>query len=298
MSMPEIFKDFNRQLSDAKKLAGLKSFFSVDVYQHYSDTCAIRSQQLILRKFGIDLPQEQLMKEAVEHGWYKPGVGTPPVHLGKLLKLHGVDATQYENASLHDIHDMLAQGKSCIVAVDADELCHPDSKWHYLKEKILGIESANHALLVTDVIGDPDNPKLAKVVVTDPGTGQVAKIYSGEEFMDAHKDSNFQLVTTDNPTPEFVEDHGLGSSISFGANDNTMWWEHWAEQHGETLDAPCGIEISSVDVTATGDCDDGDDCETEAVDDEKCENRGEASDEQEEMDDECSDDSSDYLQGY
>lgn len=243
MSVPDVFQNFTRQLEDAHKLANLHTYFSVDVAQHYKDTCAIRSQQLILKKFGIDLPQEQLMDESAAYGWYRPGKGTNLDDVGKVLALHGVSATQYTNASLHDIHDLLAHGKQCIVAVDATELWKPDSKWHYLKEKVLGIESANHALIVTDVIGDPNDPANTKVVVTDPGTGEVAKVYSGDQFMDAHRDSQFRVVATDDPTPDFVAQHGLNGVVSFGSNDTAEWWHDWSVEQGEVLDAPQGDPI-------------------------------------------------------
>lgn len=269
MESPEIFKDFDKQIADAAKLANLHTYHSVDVNQFYNDTCAIRSQQLILRKFGIDIPQEKLMEEAAENGWYTPGQGTPGTAVGKLLAAHGVDASLYQNANLHDLHDMLAQGRQCIVMVDANELWSPDSKWHFLKEKVLGIESANHALIVTDVIGDPDNPALAKVVVTDPGTGEVAKIYSGDQFLDAHRDSNFSIVSTDQPLPSFVDTFGQGHLISFGRNDNPTWWDNWAKEYGEVLDEASGVPIVPEAPNDNGGGDDGtavyapsDDCET------------------------------------
>lgn len=268
MGTPEIFKDFNRQLNDAKKLAGLKTFFSVDVAQHYSDTCAIRSQQLILRKFGIELPQEQLMQEAIEHGWYAPGEGSNLADVGKLLSLHGVNATRYSDASLHDIHEMLAHGKQCIVAVDSSELWKPDSKWHYLKEKVFGIESADHALIVTDVIGDPNDPMNTKVVVTDPGTGEVAKIYSGAQFMDAHRDSHFTVVATDAPSPDFVAHHGLDGVVSFGAKDTPEWWRDWSAEQGEDLDDPEGVSVVADAADVEGDAEDATDMSTSEDDDE------------------------------
>ena len=42
---------------------------SVDVYQGFEDTCGIRSQQLILRDFGQNVLQEDLMQEAMNKGW-------------------------------------------------------------------------------------------------------------------------------------------------------------------------------------------------------------------------------------
>ena len=71
-----------------------RNVVSDDVLQIYPDTCAIKSQQLVLEKFGVHLTEEQLRIEAMEHGWYTPGSGTPMVDCGKLLQLHGVPMHQ------------------------------------------------------------------------------------------------------------------------------------------------------------------------------------------------------------
>ena len=56
-----------------------------DVHQLYSDTCAIKSQQLVLQEFGINVPEDQLVQEALNNGWYQPSGGTTPANVGKLL---------------------------------------------------------------------------------------------------------------------------------------------------------------------------------------------------------------------
>ena len=37
------------------------------IRQNYNDTCAIKSQQLILDEFGINISEEQLRDEAILH---------------------------------------------------------------------------------------------------------------------------------------------------------------------------------------------------------------------------------------
>ena len=49
-----------------------------DIIQQRSDTCAIKSQQIILRTFGIDVPESTLTMEATHRGYYVPGQGSVP----------------------------------------------------------------------------------------------------------------------------------------------------------------------------------------------------------------------------
>ena len=58
---------------------------------------------------------------------------------------------------------------------------------------------ADHAVLVSGVdIADPNNPV---VIITDPGTGQIAAEYPLADFLAAWEDSGFRMVST-NVSPE------------------------------------------------------------------------------------------------
>lgn len=47
------------------------------IQQEYADTCAIKSQQLILNDFGVPVSEDQLVQYSIEHGWYSgDGTGT------------------------------------------------------------------------------------------------------------------------------------------------------------------------------------------------------------------------------
>lgn len=180
---------------------------SENVKQLYPDTCAIKSQQLVLENFGIHISEEQLRAEAIEHGWYSPGSGTPMADVGKLLELHGVGVKQYVNGNIYNVLNELAQGHDVIMGVDSGEL------WHYgLKEKmedyIPGIGGADHALIVSGI--NTDNPKDVKIIITDPGTGDLCKEYPIAQFVDAAKDSNFYMVTTEESVPNVFDVYGEG----------------------------------------------------------------------------------------
>ena len=170
---------------------------SVTVSQEYPDTCAIRSQEIILHDFGIDVSEDQLRQEAMTQGWYTPGGGTPEDDVGKLLELHGVGVTRYDHANIYNLVSDLSAGKRIIVGVDSGELWHPGTMEH-LEDSVLG-DRPDHALIVAGV--DTTNPDDVKVILTDPGTGHVAKEYPLAQFMDAWKDSGCEMVCTNAPAP-------------------------------------------------------------------------------------------------
>lgn len=175
--------------------------FDPTVYQYYNDTCAIQSQHLVLQQFGIDVTQEQLIEVAKENGWYAEGYGTPMNMVGKLLEYYGVEVTGSEGNNIFNLSNELAQGHQVIVGVDSQELVDPEAAAGI--DETYG-EAADHALVVVGIdTSDPDN---VQVIVTDPGTGSRQLAYPADQFMDAWKDSNCFMVSTDdvptNPTYE------------------------------------------------------------------------------------------------
>ena len=196
-----------------------KNIVSDYVKQKYSDTCAIKSQQLVLEKFGIYVSEDQLRTEAYSHGWYSPGQGTSMNDVGRLLELHGVGVNQYVNGNIFNVINELAQGHDVIMGVDSGEL------WRYglyekFEDRILG-PRADHALIVSGI--NTEDPKNIKVIITDPGTGDLCKEYSLSQFVDAAEDSNFFMVTTNEPEPHIFDNIGEGiqhlpyvGSMSYG----------------------------------------------------------------------------------
>lgn len=177
------------------------------VLQHYPDTCAIKSQQLVLQRFGVFVSEEELRDEAIRHGWYHPGSGTPMVDVGKLLDLHGIGMSQYVNGNIFNVINELALGHQVIMGVDSGEL------WHYgfrerLEDHIPVIGGADHALIVSGI--NTNDPSDVKVIITDPGTGDLCKEYSLSQFVDAASDSNFYMVTTDVAVPHIFDSLGDG----------------------------------------------------------------------------------------
>lgn len=160
-----------------------------DIMQHQSDTCAIKAQQIVLHAFGFNISEEALALEASSKGYYEPGKGSHPLDIGNLLDDHGVSTHAKLHANVYDLMFELAQGHKIIVGVDADELWRPS----YYND-LFG-EEANHALLVSGI--DTTNPYDTRVILTDPGTGDVARSYPINQFLDAWHDSSCFMVATD-----------------------------------------------------------------------------------------------------
>lgn len=165
-----------------------------DIQQQYPDTCAIKSQQIILQSHDIDVSEDELVRESIEKGWYTPGAGTSPSEVGNLLEEHGVNVSRYEHASIDDIASELAKGHQIIVGVDSGELWTPGT-YESLEDFIMG-NGADHALIVSGIDVNPLTGE-REVTLTDPGTGEVAHIYTADEFEDAWDDSDNFMVTTD-----------------------------------------------------------------------------------------------------
>ena len=142
-----------------------KNIVSNYVHQQYNDTCAIKSQQLVLEKYGIYVSEDQLRTEAYSHGWYSPGGGTSMNDVGKLLELHGIGVNQYVNGNIFNVINELAQGHNVIMGVDSGEL------WHYglyekIEDQVLG-PRADHALIVSGInTEDPQNIKVIIIVIS------------------------------------------------------------------------------------------------------------------------------------
>lgn len=168
-------------------------FNSTNVHQLYDDTCAIKSQQLILQSHGVDKSEHELREEAIQNGWYSPGDGTPMEDVGNLLEYHGMEVHRYKNATLSDLIDELSQGHQIIVGVDSGELWNAGISERF--EDIIMGGQADHALLVSGFVVDPMTAE-SSMLLTDPGTGETYADYSVSQFENAWNDSdNFMVVT-------------------------------------------------------------------------------------------------------
>ncbi len=168
-----------------------KNDISDNVKQLYDDTCAIKSQQLILKAHGHDISETELRNEAMVNGWYTPGQGTLKEDVGNLLENHGMNVKHFEQASIDQLSNEIVQGHNVIVAVDSGELWNPGIDETF--EDIISGEQPDHALLVSGFLIDPFTAE-ESVLLTDPGTGDVCADYPIDQFAEAWDDSgNFMI---------------------------------------------------------------------------------------------------------
>lgn|SRR5574344_196056 len=162
------------------------------IQQNYSDTCAIKSQQIILNQFGFDVTEDGLVDQATQEGIYNHGTSMEDV--GKLLNDYGIQTHSVAGGDVNQLANELAQGHRVIVGVDSSELWHDNQVVSDFKDFFSG-ENPDHALIVAGLdTSDPDN---IKVEVIDPGSGDYFKSYPLDQFMDAWHDSKCFMVSTD-----------------------------------------------------------------------------------------------------
>lgn len=191
--------------------------FDSNVWQGNQPTCAIRSQEIILRDYGICHTQEELIEFATKNGWFNPSPengGTDKYSVGNILDACGIPTTRKDNATINDIISELKAGHRVIVSVDADELWVKNesnllkrvagqitNKTNDTIQNFLGIEGANHALIVAGANINTKNPSDIKVTLIDPGTGEVCVEYEFKDFHDAWSDGHCRMISTNIPAP-------------------------------------------------------------------------------------------------
>lgn len=215
--MKEQNKSFKGKVNYGYEANHKDSTFDWNIYQGEQPSCAVRSQEIILRDYGIMIPQEELIQYAVDNGWYSPDPengGTPRDATGNLLDAMGIATRRYDNATIYDVISELRAGHRVIVSVDANELWVKKEPSLYKRlfgelsnrlddkmDELAGVQGANHALIVAGVNVDTDNPSDMKVVLIDSGTGDVCIEYKFPAFKKAWDDSHCHMVATTEPAP-------------------------------------------------------------------------------------------------
>jgi hypothetical protein len=215
------------------------------IFQGNEGVCAIRSQQIVLRDYGIDVSLEELKQYAIANGWYSED-GTPMCYIGCLLDACGVNVRQDINCTVYDLVNELSQGHRVIVSVDANELWADrsgsiiDKTKEWFKD-IFNDKTPNHALVVAGVEVNPDDPNDVKVILTDPGTGDLRLEYSLDDFMDAWQDSDCFMTTTTTPAPyQYDEVHECMIPSNFAV-----------EQYIYANALPLNADVRDIDVDYT-----------------------------------------------
>lgn len=191
--------------------------FDPNIWQGNQPTCAIRSQEILLRDYGIFHTQDELVEFATQNGWFDPDPetgGTDKYAVGNILDACGIPTKRVDDATIYDIISELKAGHRVIVSVDADELwvkkepnlfkrlaAQVTNKANDKIQDFLGLEGANHALVVAGVNVNPKDPSDISVTLIDSGTGDVCIEYSFKEFHNAWSDGHCRMISTEIPAP-------------------------------------------------------------------------------------------------
>lgn len=168
--------------------------------QQAPNSCALAAQEFILDDVsGRDFTEQGLRAQALEHGWYTPGGGTPQECLGYLLELNGVPVQRQSGATLDDIGAHLERGEKVLVALDSDVIWYGQHGAHAALP--LGAthgmpgQHANHAVQVIGI--DRSDPAHPQLILNDPGhpAGR-GMLVPAERFAAAWADSGNFLVAT------------------------------------------------------------------------------------------------------
>ena len=195
-------------------------------YKHGDVICAVVAQKIILEAFGIDIPVDTLVQEAIHNKTLDDGMFWNDI--GKILEQRGINFEKHRDLSAADIEKALSENRMVLLPLDAPELWAGDTFIEKLStqtqdiivsiaktafnslspedqaevEKQIGGQFVltNHVLIASKIDrSDPDNPMIILIDSGDLFGG--GKAYPLEKFMDAWKDGDYRALIT-SPAPE------------------------------------------------------------------------------------------------
>lgn len=135
-------------------------------FQGPTGRCAIYAQKFVIEEaIGREVPIEELVAVAEEHGWFNEasGGGTTTLNMDKLLEYYGVESEMSFNNDINALEEALNSGKNVIVGVDSGQIWYGDPNNIFSPET-----QADHAVQVIGI--DHTNPENPMVVLNDSGT--------------------------------------------------------------------------------------------------------------------------------
>lgn len=151
--------------------------------------CDVQCEQFLLKKYGRNCVEEQLLSEAKKNYWLEDQ-GMPLYNMGKLLEAEGLIVRRIYGADLNVLSDSLKQ-QSVMVVVNGDVLKGKDVS-------PFADKAPNHAVVVISL--DLQN---RKVVMFNPGEDNDEKEYNLDVFALAWAESrNYMLVVREMAYPD------------------------------------------------------------------------------------------------
>lgn len=151
-------------------------------------TCGIVSSEMIMKMFGLDISESELVFEATSEGLLTEN-GMTIEGIQKILNNHNIEA-HINRGDIQDLANELNAGHKIIIPLDSGEIWGSDSRFEDLFD-----ERADHAVVLTGIDYDTIPPK---VILNDPGhTDGKAMAVDMPKFIDAWNDSSNYYLSTD-----------------------------------------------------------------------------------------------------
>lgn len=161
----------------------------------FRGTCGLCSCEGILRQFGVDVTEADVVDHAVRHGLCFVGTdldkcgGTRAGEQVRILGDFGIPAHADAADSVEDLAQHLEHGRGVILHVNAGALWDDDI--------YSGDGGANHAVLATRVARDPESGAVLGVFVNDSSTGDAGRLLDIDDLDFAWLDAGGGYVVTD-----------------------------------------------------------------------------------------------------
>lgn len=183
---------FNPETADPDFVAGdPASDMQYWEYQGPTGRCALYAQKFVIEEaLGREVPIEELVAVAEEHGWFNEtsGGGTTALNMDKLLGYYGVDHQMSFDNDIDSLENALKNGDNVIVGVDSGQI------WYGKENNIFSPETnADHAVQVIGI--DRTNLNSPMVVLNDSGTPDgCGELVPLDVFENAWKAGDAQMI--------------------------------------------------------------------------------------------------------
>jgi hypothetical protein len=169
-----------------------------DNWLGYEGTCGLCSCENVLKSFGLDVTETDIVTFAAQRGLCgtddpdpRQNGGTTAEWQSEILTRHGIPASASYGGSLEDLAGNIEQGKGVIAEVDAGVLWDQPSYSNWSGQP-------NHAITVTGVARDPMTGDVQGFFINDSGTGKAAQFVEASVMREAWEQAGgTQVVTTE-----------------------------------------------------------------------------------------------------
>lgn len=181
LGTPEQCADFNHQQGDNP--------------YGFLGTCGLVSCEDVLRQFGIEVTEGDVVRHAIEVGaCFVDGPadicgGTTASDQAQILSDFGVPAHSEHLDSLEQLANCIEEGRGVIIEVNAGVLWNNPAAYDF--------GQANHAIVATGVVRDPESGDVLGFFINDSGNGDSCRFVETSTMQDMWMDTGGACVLTD-----------------------------------------------------------------------------------------------------